>query len=118
MVGGIFTTLTAGKRFKNASGVVVRVRSQSSRREEMKKCDRKCVSELVAKAKRITPGADFWIPGGTTNMWNEKTNTRYLGWPNLKFKHPVLKKDGTPMKGKYITEFFAMNFCPVCGGQL
>ena len=84
----------------------------------MKNCDRKCVQKIITKARRKFPGADFWIPGGAVNMWRRDTNARYIGWPGLKFKQPVLKKDGTPAKGKFITSYFSLGYCPICGGKL
>lgn len=84
----------------------------------MKPCDRKCVSKIIAKAQRKFKKVDFWIQGGAVNMMNFKTGKSYTGWPGLKFKRPAPKKDGTFSTSKLVTSYFALRYCPICGGKL
>jgi hypothetical protein len=84
----------------------------------MKKCDRKCVAKLIAKATRKFKRVDFWIPGGAVNMFNLETGKRYVGWPSLKFKLPATNQDGKPSETRMEKSYFAAEYCPVCGGKL
>lgn len=83
----------------------------------MKKCDRKCVQKLIERTRRKDKEADFWIPGGAASMYRPD-NSRYIGWPGLKYRVPAKKKDGTPAKGKFLTRTYGLEYCPVCGGKL